>query len=175
MLFFVKKIQLGGHRYKNKLVRGYALINNKDFKKVSHIFWVLSSHGYASGFDKKTGKKVYMHRLILNPPKNKQTDHINGNRLDNRRENLRIATRSQNGANKSKYPIRKTTSKYKGVYFNKLDKKWVAKVKINKKEITFGQYRTEHQAAIVYDLWAVDLFGKYARPNNKVVLFGRRP
>jgi hypothetical protein len=167
MLFFVKKIQLGG-RKKTTKIKGYALIDDEDFQKILHIKWVLHGAGYAHGYDKKTKRHILMHRLILKVPKSKDVDHINHNILDNQKKNLRICTATQNMQNAFKRKF--TSSKYKGVFYRKDRKKWSTKVKLKKKAIHIGHFRTEHQAALAYDLWASDLYGEFARTNFKVVL-----
>lgn len=113
-------------------------------------------------------KSVPLHRFLLNMPDSKyDVDHINGIKTDNRRSNLRLATRSQNQANKvSKIG----TSSFKGVCFERNTKKW--KAYIEKKQngkrkcITGGRFNTEIEAAIKYNELAIDLFGQYAKINN---------
>ncbi len=111
-------------------------------------------------------EKIDMHRLIMNPPKGMEVDHINGNRLDNRRENLRIVTSQQNKMNSG---TRKHSSIYKGVSWNKNSKSWRANMTFNKKHISLGQYINEYHAALAYDLWALDLFKEFAKTNFKIV------
>ena len=81
--------------------------------------WCLSNKGYAIHYTRINDQRrvLYMHRIILSAPPDLQVDHINRDRLDNRRENLRFATRSQNQANKGR-PIN-NSSHYKGVSWNK--------------------------------------------------------
>ena len=92
-------------------------------------------------------------------PDGHELDHINHNRLDNRLENLRLVTRSQNFMNRS---VICGKSKYKGVGWHKKDKRWRARIKINGKTIFIGNFKDEVDAAIAYDLKAIELFGKYA-------------
>lgn len=112
--------------------------------------------------EKWTAQK--MHREILEIPKNMDTDHINGNGLDNRKENLRACTNSQNQANRG-MPIN-NTSGYKGVCWYKANRKWQAQIKINKKQIYLGRYSTKEQAALIYNEAALKYHGKFARLNN---------
>ena len=113
-----------------------------------------------------------MHREITNAPKGMQVDHINGNTLDNRKENLRVCTRSQNMMNRGKQNNNK--SGYKGVsYMKKKDpnyeypKPWRAQIKCptNQKVIHLGCYKYPEQAARAYDKKAIELFGEYAQLN----------
>ena len=87
-----------------------------------------------------------MHRILMNPPKGKEIDHINGNGLDNRRENLRIVTRRQNSQNR--HDAR--TSKYPGVSWETRVKKWAVRLRWNGKNQFLGHYKNEIEAATVY-------------------------
>ena len=84
-----------------------VLIDNKDYEIVSLFSWFLNSSGYAQTIVRLKGQKKWlsllMHRLIANIPKNLYTDHINQNKLDNRKKNLRACTRSQNRMNVNSY------------------------------------------------------------------------
>lgn len=135
----------------------FAIIDDEDFKKVKQFSWFCNEWGYALYRGGNPKKNIRMHRLILDAPKNLEVDHINGNKLDNRRENLRLATKSQNQWNRNKTKI--TVSKFKGVFKSK--NRWQVKIK----QIYIGSFKTEHQAALAYDLWARDLFGEFAGTN----------
>lgn len=92
-------------------------------------------------------------------------DHINGNGLDNRRSNLRLATAFQNLANMA---IRPHTSQYKGVSYYKHRtsyKKWVAEIRCNRKRVRLGAFESEIEAARAYNEAAKNLFGEFARLN----------
>lgn len=81
-------------------------ISASDLEKVSKYRWYLTGNGYAISWIK--GKRLRMHHLIIGkPPKDKETDHINRNRLDNRKENLRFVSRSVNGQNTKAVGIRR--------------------------------------------------------------------
>ncbi|WP_252233758.1 HNH endonuclease [Clostridium sp. ZS1] len=82
-----------------------------------------------------------MHRFIMNPPSNKLIDHINGNKLDNRKCNLRIVNKSQNAMN-SKKP-KNNTSGVKGVYWDKRSKKWEASIQVNMKKKSLGYFKNK--------------------------------
>lgn len=146
----------------------YALIDNEDFKKVSKFNWYAkkisniyyATHGVRVGGKDKT---VFLHQFILNFP-NKLIDHKDRNGLNNQKENLRICTPTQNGANKIKQS-NKTSSKYKGVYWHRLSSRWVAQVGINNKCYNLGSFKTESEAAKIYNKKARELFGNFARLN----------
>lgn len=91
-------------------------------------------------------------------------DHINGNGLDNRRANLRWATKKQNAHNSANRK-RKGTSKFKGVDWDKRRNKWRAQICTDLKNKFLGYFSTEHAAAIAYDLAAMAHYGEYAHVN----------
>jgi hypothetical protein len=105
-----------------------------------------------------------MHALVL--PGVGLVDHINGSGLDNRRENLRPATASQNGMNKK--AKRGSRSPYKGVTFladTKRSRPWAAKIKVGEKFLDLGRFTNPRDAALAYDQGARKHFGEYARLN----------
>jgi hypothetical protein len=91
-------------------------------------------------------------------------DHRNRNSLDNRRANLRWATASQNSYNREKTSS-KSSSKYRGVTFNKRRNKWYARIKVNRKTIFLGSYTDEQNAAKAYDLAALMYYHEFAHLN----------
>ena len=124
---------------------------------------------YVKGTNKVQINKLF-HRLLMeihhpelrdNP--NLQVDHINGNRLDNRKENLRLVTPQQNNMNRK--PLKNSTSKYKGVFWDKNRNKWLVLIMIGDKSRYLGRYQDEREAALAYDKAAKKLFGEYAYLN----------
>lgn len=116
------------------------------------------------------GKYVKMHRLILGlHPGDPEVDHRDGDGLNNRRENLRLATKSQNGANSlGKLTIRK--SKYKGVSWDKEPRRktgghWRAQIRVNGKAIV-RLAESEFEAARLYNELALEHYGEFARLNS---------
>jgi hypothetical protein len=109
-----------------------------------------------------------LHRYLLNFPKDMEVDHINGNTLDNRRENLRICTSRQNTYNMGSR--KNSSSKYKGVSFMNNCKRWraCAHKQIDKYTTIYkrGTFDTEKEAATKYNEWAIELFGEFARLND---------
>jgi len=93
-----------------------------------------------------------MHREILGLTINDgiQTDHVNRNKIDNRRKNLRAVTHKQNGQN---VPSQKGASKFRGVTWDKFNKKWVAQAMLNRKSYKIGRFKTEIDAAIAAQQW----------------------
>jgi hypothetical protein len=120
--------------------------------------------GYVQFYQDK--KKLYLHRVVINAPKGKVVDHINHDRLDNRRKNLRICTVSQNGINVPKWKMN-TSSKYKGLRHNTYNNGcWDVTVRKDNKRMYYGNFKTEISAANAYNYYT-KLFNKeFAVLNN---------
>ncbi len=135
------------------------LIDYIDYEAANQIKWWVV-RGYAQGQIGR--KKLYMHRWLLEFPEY-DIDHINGNRLDNRRSNLRICTESQNLANQR---LRKNSaSGYKGVTWRPDEQKFRVRIMVNGRSITIGQFSEAEDAAHAYDKAAVKYFGEFAKTN----------
>ena len=109
---------------------------------------------------------VWMHRLIL--PGVSQVDHEDGDGLNNQRSNLRPATNLQNHANERKTRTnrgRPTSSRFKGVYWSKLERKWKAQIQTTGYKQGLGTFTDEAEAARAYDAAAREAFGEFARVN----------
>jgi len=103
-----------------------------------------------------------MHREVINAPKGRMTDHINGNTLDNRRSNLRLATPSDNAHN-TKLPKNNTTG-YRGV--GKKGNRYIAHIRSDNKEHHLGSFSTPEEAALAYNKAATELHGEFASLNT---------
>lgn len=147
--------------------KSVALVDNEDFEKVSMYSWYLHKGGYAARNGTRPGEPhtIFLHHFVTSTGYKYVVDHINGNRLDNRKENLRIVTQQQNCFNRPPNK-NKSSSKYKGVYWSKQKNLWLALIKINGKSRHLGYFNTEINAAIAYNENAKVLFGKYAWLNN---------
>jgi len=110
--------------------------------------------------------RVTMHRLILRATPGQAVDHIDGNSLDNRKCNLRFATNSQNQANAHRTHGR---SRFKGVsYYPNHKRQWMARLRHLGTRFNLGSYKTEEEAAIVYNAKALELFGEFACLNEVI-------
>lgn len=137
-----------------------AIVDSELHYRLSKFRWCFSNGGYAARRD--GNKTMQMHRFIMQPSDEMEVDHINGHKLDNRRCNLRLATRTQNNANRR--ISSNNTSGYKGVSWNKKLNLWMVYVKLDRKK--FVKYaKTKEEAAVKYNQMASSLFGEYARLN----------
>ncbi len=147
----MKKIKLLGGKS--------ATVDDCDYERLLENTWYVSK-GYAVGCQKREGKwvRIAMHRLVAGTPDGMETDHINGNKLDNRRENLRICTHAENLRNRM--PIK---GGIKGV--NRNWNKFRARIRVNGVSIHLGNYPSEYEAAMAYDTAAIKYHGEFAATN----------
>lgn len=140
-----------------------AIVSDDDYASLSHHTWHLIAGGYAGRTGTINGRRIviYMHRQILGFPVGQDVDHINGDRLDNRRENLRAASRSQNNYNRRKRREGKS-SLYRGVTWCRNKKRWMAQIWAMGKHVVVGYFRDEQEAARARDGAALALHGDFA-------------
>jgi hypothetical protein len=150
------------------LSRGmFALIDDEDAELIGQHRWCAAQ--VRAGSDRfyavhpiKHGKTIYMHRLILNPPEGLWTDHISGDGLDNRRANLRAATKSQNLCNAWN---RRNKTGFRGVSWHKAGGIFAATIQFQGRYKWIGSFKDAEEAARAYDAVARDLHGEFARLN----------
>lgn len=129
----------------------YAIVNNSDYKELIQYEWHRNYDGYATRRGPRPLQEmIFMHRVVNKTPEKYETDHINGNRLDNRRLNLRSVTHAENNWNTSKY--RNNTSGYKGIYRHNVNGSWSARIKINGRRFSLGYYPNKKMAHFAYRL-----------------------
>lgn len=151
----MRKIKLSGPMGKGK----FALVDDEDYEEMNKYIWCTEAMGYAKTNKKVDGKYVMvrMHREIMkatNLGREAIVDHINHNKLDNRKENLRICTNRENIFNYCK----KRKTRYQGL--TKKKDKWIAKV-----TVYVGSYDTQELAAIAYNKRAKEILGDKATLN----------
>lgn len=162
---------------KIQLTQGkFTMIDEEDVSKLGKKKWcahLIRNTFYACA----DGGKTLLHRVILNAQPDEHIDHINGDGLDNRKVNLRIATIQQNAQNSRKqksYKNKPTSSKYKGVTWASDKRKWKAQISINEKPTSIGYYDQEIDAAKAYDKKAIELRGTFARINEFIPDYWRK-
>lgn len=154
----MKKILLKGDKY--------ALVDDYDFEILKKYKWHITGGGtgYAGRHTGYGNPIMLMHREILNLKKLEQCDHINGDSLDNRKENLRICKPSENYKNR-RISIN-NTSGFKGAVWHKLNKKWMSQIMCDGKYIFLGYFKKKEDAAKAYNIAAGKYFGVFAKLNN---------
>ncbi len=144
-------------------------IDDEDFLLVSQYNWTYyNSTGVVSYVKRKV---IHLHRLLMNCLKGLVVDHIDHNKKNNKKQNLRICTQEQNLKNQKK--PKSNTSGFKGVVFDNwgfqrnLKKCWVAQIRVDYKNIKLGRFLTKLEAALMYDTAARHYFGDFADVNFK--------
>ena len=159
----MKKIKLTQNKY--------AIVDDEDYERLIIFKWhTLKSRGklYAVKQNSKINnlqKRILMHRDIITVPKDMQLDHINGNGLDNRKENLRICIHQQNQQNQLN-PHKNNKLGIKGVHWNKKRRKFVAQIRFNGKKLNLGCFNVLGDADSAYRMAEEKYFGKFARKYN---------
>ena len=162
------QMRMGCSGMKLKLLNSkrVALVDPQSWNKVAGYRWYIHKGGWVCGF-KNDDAFVKLHQVILPPRKGKYPDHKDGNKLDNRKQNLRLATKSQNAQNSRKRFHKNATSKYKGVGLNKRVNLWQVRIKPPGKvpRRSIGYFKSQVVAARAYDAAARKYFGRFARTN----------
>ena len=156
---------------KIELTRGKFAIVDNSHAYLARYKWHISAKKYAARDERMIngckGKRIYMHRQILDAKQGECVDHINHNTLDNRLSNLRICTHQQNLSNQSLSQA--STTRFKGVHLSKEKgrvKRFVAYIKVKQVRRVIGYYLTAIEAARAYNDAAKKSFGEFAYLNK---------
>ena len=153
----------------------FAICDDCDFALVNQFKWSLSAKGYVQArvparlMTKYNVKGIQLQRLLLwdSIKNNYLVDHINGDKLDNRRQNLRLVTMSQSNMNRKSINFKRRQdifSKYKGVWWDR--NKWRAAITVAGKKIYLGRFFDENEAALAYNKAALLYHGEFACLNR---------
>jgi len=144
-----------------------TLVDDEDYECLKDFKWTLMRQQnvksqYAQC--KIHGRVQLMHRIITSAPRGSVVDHINGNGLDNRKNNLRVCSQADNCRNQKLSHNNKFG--YKGV--QKKNSKYTASIRVNRQLIHLGIFNTPQEAADAYDCAAVEHFGEFALTNKQI-------
>jgi len=147
-----------------------VLVDDSDYETVTQWKWYKDYQGYACRMTPlQDGKRqrLLMHRMLLGASRGVFVDHANHNTLDNRRENIRLATPGQNQMNRRPNKVRRTKiqSRFKGIAWNPILSKWHATIRYLGRRISLGYHQTEELAAKAYNDGARKYFGSFAYLN----------
>ncbi len=164
----IRPIRIEGNIAYIPLTKGYeAVIDAADVPLVEGFNWCASvRYGivYAVRHDNTDPNRnfIRLHRLIAGDQKGLEVDHIDGDGRNNRRENLRLATRAQNGRNRR--VSKRNTSGFKSVYWCRRAKKWRASIGLSGKTLYLGSFDTPEAAHAAYCEDSARLHGEFGRP-----------
>ena len=178
LVLIYRKMRYG---YKYRLIQltqgEYAIVDPEDYGRLVRLRWRATKSRntcYAIRSITVSGKRSFemMHRVIMKEElakiprhlrKDTLIDHINHDGIDNRKANLRLATRAQNSRNRR--PVGRGSSQYKGVRCRESDGVFIAEIRAGRKRIYLGCYKSEIEAAKAYDAAAQKYHGEFASTN----------
>lgn len=156
-------LTVGRSRISSGLV---AIVDDEDYPFVAGRPWRL--HVTSRGLYAITGKTGLMHRVLTDPAEGVEVDHLNGDGLDNRRNNLRLATHSQHVAARWVRVSRSKSSPFRGVSLSGDEgrtRPWRATISVEGHKESLGYHLSEEDAALAYDEAARRFFGQFAQTN----------
>jgi hypothetical protein len=149
-------------------IDGYnVLIDDEDHERIKSVKWHCFGNkdrpyfGNTVNLGKGKYTAILLHREIMNASPGTHIDHISGNTLDNRKQNLRICSRAENNCNLKRRVD--NTSGYKGVSFDKKKNKWASYISKNKRHHFLGYFDTQESAYIAYCEASKKYHGEYGR------------
>lgn len=140
----------------------FTKIDDSDYENLNKFKWYAKKSGntfYA--YRNLNGKSIMMHAFIIKTPKGSDTDHIDGDGLNNQRNNLRACSHSENVKNKGKY--KNNTSGFKGVLWDKVERKWKAEIRVDKKKKYLGRFCKKEDAYMAYCKACIEYHGVFSK------------
>lgn len=154
-----------------KISNQEVLVDDNMLEELSKWGWWVTKAGYVlwqQCLGKVAGKyrykNIFMHRLVASTPDGKITDHINGNKLDNRKENLRVCTHKGNNSNSKLFST--NSSGYRGVSRIRSTGKWRSTISVDNKSVNLGHFESPVEAALAYNEAAREYHGEFAKVNK---------
>lgn len=150
----------------------HTLIDAEDYERVSQFKWSVARPGWGGFYGVRVdqGRRVYLHRYILDARPGQTVDHISGDGLDNRKANLRLCSATENARNRR--PNRRNRTGFKGVTWRS-ENNFQARIRVHGKQYNLGRFATPEEAARAYDQAALHHFGQFARTNDALAGGGR--
>lgn len=143
---------------------GSCIVDDDDYEKLAGIDWRINSSGYVVATI-MPGWNGCMHRAIVGPREDQVVDHINGDKLDNRKANLRACSHAENLRNRKRN--RNNRTGFKGVYFDASNggarQPWRAEIRVDRRRVRLGRFSTPEMAHEAYCHAAAKLHGEFAR------------
>lgn len=139
-------------------------IDPGDYPQVAKYRWVTNAAGYFVASLGSRSNHIFLHRLIMNPPDGTFVDHVDGDKANCRRRNMRLCSRTENNRNVGLQ--QNNQCGYKGVYWASDRRKWRAEITVGRKHIHIGSFDSPIEAAQAYDQAAIAYFGEYAKTNE---------
>ena len=141
------------------------LFDKEDFELIKDYCWYINNnHGYVRTTDKITGKRILLHRLVMHPKKEENVDHINHDKLNNCKSNLRVCTSSNNAKNRS--ANKNSVSGVTGVVWKKRENKWVAQINVGGKYMHLGYFALKEEAIRARIKAELEFYKEYAPTYN---------
>lgn len=144
------------------VMKGWAVVDAQDLPIVADVAWTIDPRGYVAGRPSRNATTTMHAWIMRDRDSGVSIDHIDGDRLNNRRSNLRVCSQAENSRNRGRGT--NNTSGFKGVSRTESGR-WRARIVIDRKEFSLGRFDTKEAAAKAYDLAASRLHGKFARLN----------
>ena len=138
--------------------------DKEDFELIKNYCWCINDYGYVVTIDRITRKTVQFHRLVMHPGKEDVVDHINHDKLNNCKSNLRVCSHVDNMKNRSikKYSV----SGFTGVTWHKKSSKWQAQIKVNGRNIHLGFFTDINEAVKARIMAELEIFGEFSANYN---------